>query len=73
MPVCIDGDVMAVEIREHVVAAARFSEHAAGGIHGAWIVWFRLIQLFTRDQAIPSTVPGGRLAGGSDDHEIDSF
>ena len=38
MALRITGDAMTLEIDYRVVATARFSEHAAAGGNGAWIV-----------------------------------
>jgi hypothetical protein len=43
---------MVLEIDNHVVAAARFSEHAAADGDGAWIVSACPARLFNRDQAM---------------------
>jgi hypothetical protein len=69
MAICIDGDVMMVEIGERVVATARFSEHAAGDGHGAWIVSSHPARLFTRDQAITAMLLTERLAAGYGDDD----
>jgi hypothetical protein len=52
MSLRIDDDTMSLEVGGEVVAAARFSQHAAAEGRGAWIVSDRPGRLFNRNQAI---------------------
>jgi hypothetical protein len=52
MGIRITGDMMTMEIGNHVVATAQFSEHAAADHSGAWIVSTCPVRLFNRDQAM---------------------
>jgi hypothetical protein len=52
MAIWITGYTMVLEIDNRVVAAARFSEHAAADGNGAWTVSTCPARLFNRDQAM---------------------
>ena len=71
MPIHVTEKFMFLEIDGSVVAAARFSQHAAADGHGAWIVSCRPACLFTRNQAITALTVVELLAGGyADDHPL---
>jgi hypothetical protein len=59
MAMHITRDTMTVEIGGRVVAAARFSDHAAADGCGAWIVSAHPARLFTRGQAITALTVAG--------------
>ena len=64
MAICIGTDSMTLEIGDHVIATARFSEHAAADGNGAWIVPTHPARLFSRNQAITALTLAERLAVG---------
>jgi hypothetical protein len=71
MAIHITGDAMTLVIGDHVVASARFSEHAAAHGGGAWIVSTHPTRLFTRDQAITAlTVTELGESGYPDSHPL---
>ena len=51
------------------VATARWSWHAAGDGHGAWIVSTHPARLFSRSQAITALTLAERLAAGYGDDD----
>jgi hypothetical protein len=64
----ITGEYMSLKVDDKIIVTARFSRHAAGDGHGAWVASTYLARLFTRDQAI--TAPrvaelGKRVPGQS--------
>ena len=59
MAIHITGGTMTVETGGRVVATARFSEHAAAGGCGAWIVSTVPARLFTRGRAITALTVAG--------------
>jgi hypothetical protein len=61
---------MSAEYDGHVIATARYSEHAAADGRGAWIVSFRPSCLFTRNQAITAMVLAERLAAAFGDDDL---
>ena len=65
----INDDSMSLEISGHVIATAKFREHAAADGHGAWIVSDHPSHLFTRNQAITAMVLSERLATGHGDDD----
>ena len=65
----INDDSMSLEISGHVIAIAKFSEHAAANGHGAWIVSSYPGRLFTRNTAITAIVLAERLAAGYGDDD----
>jgi hypothetical protein len=54
----------------HVVATARWSEHAAADSHGAGVVSDHPSRLFTRNQAITAMVLAERLAAAYGDDDL---
>ena len=52
MAIHINGHFMTLTVDNHVVATARFSQHAAADGNGAWIVSTLPARLFGRNQAI---------------------
>ena len=66
----INDESMSLEIDGRVIATAQFSEHAAAGGHGAWIVSCHPGRLFTRNQAITAMVLAERLAVGFGDDDL---
>ena len=66
----INDDTMSLEIDDRVVATAEFSEYAATGGHGAWVVSCHPGRLFTRNQAITAMVLAERLAAGFGDDDL---
>jgi hypothetical protein len=69
MAIRIMDDTMTLEIDNHVVATARFSEYAAADGHGAWIVSTHPARLFSRNQAITALTLAERLAIGYGDDD----
>jgi hypothetical protein len=63
----IEDDFMTAEFGGRVIAAARYSSHAAADGQGAWIVSDHPSRLFTRNQAITAMVLAERLAAGYGD------
>jgi hypothetical protein len=59
MAIHINDHAMTLKIDNHVLATARFSEHAAANGNGAWIVSTHPARLFTRDQAIAAPTVAG--------------
>jgi hypothetical protein len=49
MAIHITGDTLTLKTGDRVVATARFSQHAAAGGGGAWIVSRHPARLVTRD------------------------
>jgi hypothetical protein len=64
MALRIDIHFMTLEVSGHVIATARFAQHAAADGQGAWIVSDRPSRLFTRDQAITALTATELLAIG---------
>jgi hypothetical protein len=60
----ITGDAMPLGTGSRVVATARFSEHAAAGGNGGWIVSTCPARLFTRVQAITALTVAGFMGSG---------
>jgi hypothetical protein len=67
MAICIGTNSMTLEMGDHVVATARFSEHAAADGNGTWIVSTYPARLFSRNQAITALTLAERLAVGYGD------
>jgi hypothetical protein len=61
---------MTAEHDGHVVATARYSEHAAADSHDAWVVSDHPSRLFTRNQAITAMVLAERLAAAYGDDDL---
>ena len=71
MSLRIENNSMSLEVDGHVIATARFSEHAAANGQGAWIVSDRPRRLFSRDQAITAlTVTELLEIGHRPDHPL---
>jgi hypothetical protein len=71
MAIKIDNDCMTLEIDGHVIATARFSQHAAADGQGAWIVSCNGDRLLTRNQAITAlTVTELLETGYADDDAL---
>ena len=66
----IDDDFMTAEFGGRVVAAARYSAHAAADSQGAWVVSGLGRRSFTRNQAITAMVLAERLAAGYSDDDV---
>ena len=64
MAIRIMDDRMTLEIGNCFVATARFSEHAAAGGNGAWIISTHPARLFSRNHAITALTLAERLAIG---------
>ena len=69
MAIRINDESMSLETDGHVVATARFSEHAAANGRGAWIVSTHPARLFGRNEAITALTLAERLAVGFGDHD----
>ena len=66
----INDGTVCLEIDGRVIATAKFGEHAAADGHGAWIVSWHPVRLFTRNQAITAMVLAERLAAGHGDDDL---
>ena len=62
MAIEINEDFMTLTVGDHIVATARFSQHAAADGNGAWIVSTHPARLFSRNQAITALTLAERLA-----------
>jgi hypothetical protein len=69
MAIHINGHFMTLTVDNHVVATARFSQHAAADGNGAWIVSTLPARLFGRNQAITALTLAERLALGYGDDD----
>lgn len=70
MAIRITDDEMILEKDGRVVATARYSEHAAAGGGGGWIVSTHPARLFGRNQAITAPTLAERLAVGYPDDDL---
>ena len=71
MAIRIEDNCMTLAVDGHVVATARFSQHAAADSRGAWIVSTHPARLFNRDQAITALTVAELLEiGRSDDDPL---
>lgn len=65
----IEDDCITAEYDGHVIATARYSEHAANDGRGVWIVSGWPGRSFTRNHAITAMVLAERLAAGYGDDD----
>jgi hypothetical protein len=63
----INNEYMFLAIGGETIATARFSQHAAAGGNGAWIVSTHPARLFSRNQAITALTLAERLSAGYGD------
>jgi hypothetical protein len=71
MSLLIENESMSLEVDGHVVATARFAQHAAADGFGAWIVSDRPGRLLSRNQAITALTITELLAiGHAPDHPL---